>query len=194
MIRVLVVARSPQTRTRLEASLARRADLLVAGTGDWLPTDALAEREPDVVVLVLDEGDVPRPEPGPGGLGAARLVVLGPDPIEQWAPATLRLGARGVLPVEVSSTELGAAIDVVFAGLAVVPPSLAGGMRPRARRRIGGGGPPQPLTPVAYQLRASRDEGPWQGDYGKNKIDVERWLFNEYRDNGFPATVMSFSF
>jgi nucleoside-diphosphate-sugar epimerase len=37
------------------------------------------------------------------------------------------------------------------------------------------------------------DEGPKQGDYGKNKILVERWLFGEYRANGFPATVMSFS-
>jgi nucleoside-diphosphate-sugar epimerase len=37
------------------------------------------------------------------------------------------------------------------------------------------------------------DEGPRQGDYGKNKIKVERWLFGQYRENGFPATVMSFS-
>ena len=37
------------------------------------------------------------------------------------------------------------------------------------------------------------DEGPKQGDYGKNKILVERWLFEEFRANGFPATVMSFS-
>jgi DNA-binding NarL/FixJ family response regulator len=152
VIRVLVVARSPQTRTRLEASLARRADLLVAGTGNWPPTDALAEREPDVVLLVLDDGDVPRPDQGPGGLAAARLVVLGPDPIEQWAPTALRRGARGVLPVEVSSAELGAAIDVVIAGLAVVPPSLAGGTRPRATRRLGGGRRPQPLTPREIEI------------------------------------------
>jgi nucleoside-diphosphate-sugar epimerase len=37
------------------------------------------------------------------------------------------------------------------------------------------------------------DEGPKQGDYGKNKIKVERWLFSEHRENGFPATVVSFS-
>ena len=37
------------------------------------------------------------------------------------------------------------------------------------------------------------DEGPKQGDYGKNKILVERWLFEEFRANAFPATVMSFS-
>lgn len=37
------------------------------------------------------------------------------------------------------------------------------------------------------------DLGPKQGDYGKNKVAVERWLFSEYRENGFPASVMSFS-
>ena len=37
------------------------------------------------------------------------------------------------------------------------------------------------------------DETDRQGDYGKNKLIVERWLFGEHRENGFPATVMSFS-
>ena len=37
------------------------------------------------------------------------------------------------------------------------------------------------------------DEGPKQGDYGKNKILVERWLFEKWRSEGFPSTVMSFS-
>lgn len=37
------------------------------------------------------------------------------------------------------------------------------------------------------------DEGPKQGDYGKNKIAVERWLFSQHREIGFPATVTSFS-
>jgi nucleoside-diphosphate-sugar epimerase len=37
------------------------------------------------------------------------------------------------------------------------------------------------------------DEGPNQGDYGKNKILAERWLFEKWRSERFPATVMSFS-
>ena len=37
------------------------------------------------------------------------------------------------------------------------------------------------------------DLGPKQGDYGKNKVAVERWLFGEHRSIGFPATVVSFS-
>ena len=37
------------------------------------------------------------------------------------------------------------------------------------------------------------DLGPKQGDYGKNKVAVERWLFGEHRSIGFPASVVSFS-
>lgn len=35
--------------------------------------------------------------------------------------------------------------------------------------------------------------GPKQGDYGRNKILAERWLFEEQRRGGIPATVASFS-
>jgi len=37
------------------------------------------------------------------------------------------------------------------------------------------------------------DEGPKQGSYGKNKILVERYLRDEFRQNGFASSVMSFS-
>ena len=48
------------------------------------------------------------------------------------------------------------------------------------------------VLPIREETHAV-DEGPRQGDYGKNKILVERWLFDEYRRNGFPASVVSFS-
>jgi nucleoside-diphosphate-sugar epimerase len=48
------------------------------------------------------------------------------------------------------------------------------------------------VLPIREETHAV-DEGPKQGDYGKNKILVERWLFDEFRQNGFPATVVSFS-
>jgi nucleoside-diphosphate-sugar epimerase len=37
------------------------------------------------------------------------------------------------------------------------------------------------------------DESDRQGDYGKNKLIVERFLFDQYRSLGFASTVMSFS-
>jgi DNA-binding NarL/FixJ family response regulator len=151
VIRVLVVARSPQVRARIETALARRADFLVAGAGDWPPIDGTADREPDVVLLVLEPGELPRLD-STHAPAAARLVVLGPEPIEQWAPAALRQGAWGALPFDASSAELAAAIEAVAAGLAVMPQQMARGSRARTPRRLGADAPPQPLTPREIEI------------------------------------------
>jgi DNA-binding NarL/FixJ family response regulator len=153
VIRVLVVAHSAAVRTRLAAFLARRTDLLVTGTARWPPTDGAAEAEPDAVLLVLERGDDARLTGGPGGgPAAARLVVLGPDPVEQWAADALRRGARAVLPLDVSSAELGAALDAVTAGLSVMPPAVAAVAGSRASRRFGADATPQPLTPREIEV------------------------------------------
>jgi NarL family two-component system response regulator YdfI len=153
VIRVLVVARSVAVRTRLEASLARRGDVLVAGTAEWPPTNGPTEREPDVVLLVLERGDEPRLDPAAGvAPSPARLVVLGPDPMEQWAADALRRGAQAVLPLDASSAELSAALDGVTAGLAVMPAAMAGAARPRVSRRLGPDAAPQPLTPREVEI------------------------------------------
>lgn len=151
MIRVLVVARSPQVRARIEASLGRRADFLVAGAGDWPPIDGTADREPDVVLLVLEPGELPRLD-STHAPAAARLIVLGAEPIEQWAPAALSRGAWGALPFDASSAELSAAIEGVAAGLAVMPQQIARGSRARAPRRLGADAPPQSLTPREIEI------------------------------------------
>ncbi|MGH7517915.1 MAG: LuxR C-terminal-related transcriptional regulator [Gemmatimonadales bacterium] len=153
MIRVLVVARSAAVRTRLEASLARQPDVLVAGSAEWRPENGAAEREPDVVLLVLERGDEPRLDPSAAPApSATRLVVLGPEPMEQWAADALRRGARAVLPLDVSSAELGATLDAVAAGLAVMPPAIAGAARPRVSRRLGTQTARQSLTPREIEI------------------------------------------
>jgi NarL family two-component system response regulator YdfI len=153
VIRVLVVAHSAVLRTRLETSLARRPDVLVAGSAEWPPANGVAEREADVVLLVLERGDEPRLDQPSGRAPAApRLVVVGPDPMEQWAAAALRRGARAVLPLDASSAELGAMLDAVAAGLAVMPPALAAGPPARANRRLGADKSPQPLTPREVEI------------------------------------------
>ena len=48
------------------------------------------------------------------------------------------------------------------------------------------------VLPIREETHAV-DEGPKQGDYGKNKILVERWLIDKQRTIGFNSTVMSFS-
>ncbi len=152
-MRVLVVARSAAVRTRLEASLARRADVLVAGSTEWPPENGAAEREPDVVLLVLERGDEPRLDQSAAQApSATRLVVLGPEPMEQWAADALRRGARAVLPLDVSSTELDATLEAVAAGLAVMPPAIAGAARPRVSRRLGTDTSRQSLTPREIEI------------------------------------------
>lgn len=151
MIRVLVVARSAAIRARLEAALARRADLLVTGAARW-PTDNASEGEPDVVLLVEETGTISGFDSAPGARHAsARLIVLGPEPVEDWASMALRQGARGTLPSDSSAAELGAAIEAVVAGLTVMPPAVADSGRPRTRRRVTAG-PVGPLTPREIEI------------------------------------------
>lgn len=151
MIRVLVVARSAAIRARLEAALARRADLLVTGAARW-PTDNASEGEPDVVLLVEETGTISGFDSAPGARHAsARLIVLGPEPVEDWASMALRQGARGTLPSDSSAAELGAAIEAVVAGLTVMPPAVADSGRPRTRRRVAAG-PVGPLTPREIEI------------------------------------------
>jgi two-component system, NarL family, response regulator YdfI len=151
VIRVLVVARSAAIRARLEAALARRADLLVTGAARW-PTDNASEGEPDVVLLVEETGTISGFDSAPGARHAsARLIVLGPEPVEDWASMALRQGARGTLPSDSSAAELGAAIEAVVAGLTVMPPAVADSGRPRTRRRVTAG-PVGPLTPREIEI------------------------------------------
>ncbi|MGH7629907.1 MAG: response regulator transcription factor [Gemmatimonadales bacterium] len=147
MTRVLVVARSAVARTRLESIVARLEGVAVAGAAEWPPTDSAGESEPDVVLLVLESGDDPPSSRVLGGAsGVPRLVVLGPDPLERWAPGAMRRGAQAVLPADPSSVEIGATLDAVMAGLAVLPPSVAAPARLRADRRLGGDAAAQPVT------------------------------------------------
>jgi DNA-binding NarL/FixJ family response regulator len=145
VIRVLVVARSPATRTHFEALLARRPDVLVAGAAGW-PVGDGAEPGADVVLLALEPEELPLLDQRPALPAAARVMVLGPEPIERWAGDPLRQGARAVLPLDITTLELNAALDAVAAGLAVTPPALAGGTRPRATRRVSVRDPRQPLS------------------------------------------------
>ncbi|HET8623574.1 MAG TPA: response regulator transcription factor [Gemmatimonadales bacterium] len=145
MTRVLVVARSREVRTRLEAALARRPGVFVAGAAGWTVNDD-AQPHADVVLLALEEGEAPLLEQRPTLPGAACLMVLGPEPVERWASEALRRGARAALPLDLSPAELGVALDAVAAGLAVLSPHLATGTRSRSARRVTAGDSRQPLS------------------------------------------------
>jgi DNA-binding NarL/FixJ family response regulator len=133
--RVLVVARSPVVRAGLESLLARSGEYAILGAAA-LPSPSGDEgaAEPDVIVLAFD---------GDGEAALAReltshatplppLVVIGDEPVADWGPRALRLGARAVLSQASGATELAAAIEAAAAGLVALPPELVGSVATRA--------------------------------------------------------------
>jgi DNA-binding NarL/FixJ family response regulator len=127
---VLVVARSPVVRAGLESLLSRAGEYTVLGAAR-MPELATSESPtaPDVIVLALDpdqdaglEAELPLDQ----STSATALVVMGEEPVNEWAPRVLRLGARAILSHATGPAELVAAIEAAVAGLVVVPPELVG--------------------------------------------------------------------
>lgn len=146
--RVLVVASSPVVRAGLESLLARTGDYSVLGAAT-LPSlvGDEAATGPDVIVLALDpetDAALAREPVMDQGAPAPALVVIGDEPVADWGPRALRLGARAVLSQAAGGAELAAAIEAVAAGLVALPPELIGGATTRAPRRTEAA--PQPLT------------------------------------------------
>lgn len=146
MRRVLVVARSPVIRAGLESLLAGASDYSVLGAAG-LPSPAASETgaAPDVVVLALDTERDAKPAIELAADQGARipLVVLGEEPVAEWAARALRLGARAVLSHAAGPAELVATIEAVAAGLVVLPPELIGSAAASTRPSDPG---PQHLT------------------------------------------------
>ena len=145
--RVLVVARSPVVRAGLESLLARTGEYTILGSAT-LPS-LLADgptAEPDVIVLAFDgEGEATLARELVGhGAPLPPLVVIGEEPVTEWGPRALRLGARGVLSQASGAAELAAAIEAAAAGLVALPPELIGSVAARAPRLAEAA--PQPLT------------------------------------------------
>lgn len=145
--RVLVVASSPVVRAGLESLLARTGEYAVLGAAALPRFHGDALTEPDVIVLALrgggEEGlahDLP-PDASTGPV----IVVLGAEPVADWGPRVLRLGARAVLPETAGAAELAAAIEAAVAGLVALPPELIS-VAGRAQLRSETAVAPQPLT------------------------------------------------
>lgn len=145
--RVLVVASSPVVRAGLESLLARTGEYAVLGAAVLPRFHGDALTEPDVIVLALRGGG----EEGlahdlaPDAWTGPVIVVLGAEPVADWGPRVLRLGARAVLPETAGAAELAAAIEAAVAGLVALPPeliSVAGRAQLRSETPVA----PQPLT------------------------------------------------
>ncbi|HEU4647543.1 MAG TPA: response regulator transcription factor [Gemmatimonadales bacterium] len=151
MTRVLVAARAAVVRAGLESLLARGGAYVVLGTAATTRlADTVAETEPDVLLLALDDGEeAPLPLALPPDAVARQpaVVALGDEPLERWGPRALRAGARAVLPRSAPAEAIEAAIAAALAGLVVLPPQLMATANPiRTTAARSAGTLQQPLT------------------------------------------------
>ena len=145
--RVLVVASSPVVRAGLESLLARTGEYAVLGAAALPRFHGDALTEPDVIVLALRGGGEEElaHDLAPDASTGPVIVVLGAEPVADWGPRVLRLGARAVLAETAGAAELAAAIEAAVAGLVALPPELIS-VAGRAQLRSETAVAPQPLT------------------------------------------------
>jgi DNA-binding NarL/FixJ family response regulator len=128
-VRAIIAARQPIARAGLRGLLADLSDVTVVAV-TTAPADAsraAAELRPDLVLLAWEGEEVEVVVALTETLadtGAALIVVVGEPPPPSAVLAFLRAGGRGVLPGDVASEDLGAAIRAVARGLLVLPPAL----------------------------------------------------------------------
>ena len=182
--RVLVAADSALVRAGLELVIRQagpRLTLAGASTGLSAVLDAADERQPDVVLLVLEDGEdqtgmisslsgrsTPlRPSADEPGSSLSAIVVLAEAGLTK---ELLRHGARAVLPRESTPEEIIAAILAATAGLVALAQeamdSLIASPADGARDLTYRSGPPDPdgfpaetLTPRELEVLAMLAEG-----------------------------------
>ena len=128
MTRVLIVAASPLARSGIENLLPRgRYDVVgrAASVEELEEVLAGAGAEPEVVVM--DAGS----EPSAALLAAISasdiahesvLILLADHSLPRWSAEAIRRGARAVLPADIPSEQLQAAIEAALHGLLVIHP------------------------------------------------------------------------
>lgn len=124
--RVIVVTSSPLLRAGLESVVE------VAGAAETLEeAGALAtELDPDLIVIDWDQDQAV--ELIDFASESPPILVLSSDPHPAWMSDALRAGIRGILPRDVSTAEVAAAIDAAAAGLVVLHPQSMEGAAIRA--------------------------------------------------------------
>jgi NarL family two-component system response regulator YdfI len=128
VIRVLIVAASAVSRAGLRSMLADAGFETIGSAQDLASADeVLLESEPDVILV---EGLHDNEENGRRGLallgditGQAAVVVLADQPEQAHIAQWFRSGVRAVLPREISTEQLQAALQAVAAGLIVAHPA-----------------------------------------------------------------------
>ena len=127
MIRVFIVAASSVSRAGLRSMLADAGFEAIGSAHDLASLDeALFEYEPDILLI---DGMHDAGEAGRGRLALAdvtdqaAVVMLADQPDQAQVAQAFRNGVRAVLPREISSQQLQAALQAVAAGLIVAHPA-----------------------------------------------------------------------
>ena len=136
MIRVFIVGALPLARAGLQSLLPTR-DVEVVGSAPNF--ESLAGQWPDVEAeIVLVEASGEQFEALMDSLVASELasettiVVLSDHAEPTWPAEALRAGVRAVLPSDISSEQLVAALEAAAAGLIVMHPTEVSAMFPAA--------------------------------------------------------------
>jgi DNA-binding NarL/FixJ family response regulator len=131
VIRVLVSASSAIVRAGLDALVRGHEGFESVGTviARAELTEALAARQPDVVLLQLDAEDAEGVEdvllPSSGGGSSPAFVLLVGEARPVWTVRALRAGAAAVLPADATAEEIVAAVTAVSTGLLVLDGGMA---------------------------------------------------------------------
>jgi two-component system, NarL family, response regulator YdfI len=134
VIRVFIVAPSSVSRAGLRSLLAEAGFEAIGSVHDLAALDeALLETEPDVLLVdgMHDAGEAER-----GGLaiadaaGQAPVVLLVDQADQAQVAQAFRNGVRAVLPREISTPQLQAALQAVATGLIVMHPLEVGTLLP----------------------------------------------------------------
>jgi DNA-binding NarL/FixJ family response regulator len=129
VIRVFIVAPSAVSRAGLRSMLADAGFQAIGSAQDLVSLDdAQLESEPDILLV---DGMKVAGETGRGGRALAdvtdqaAVVLLVDQPDQAQVAQAFRNGVRAVLPREISTQQLQAALQAVAAGLIVVHPAEA---------------------------------------------------------------------
>jgi NarL family two-component system response regulator YdfI len=147
--RVIVVTSSPLLRAGLESVVE------IAGAAATLEEAGAmaAELDPDLIVVDWDQDQAV--DLIDFAADSPPLLVLASDPQPAWMNDALRAGVRGILPRDVSTAEVAAAIEAVAAGLVVLHPQSVEGASMRVSLAL----PVESLSPREIEVLRLMAEG-----------------------------------
>lgn len=163
-IRVVLADDHTLVRAGIRALLDRMPDVEVVGeAGDGREALAqVAAMHPDILLADIAM-------PGMSGLEATerlrqeyprvRVIMLSMHANEEYVLQALRAGASGYLLKDAASVELDLAIRAAVAGQTYLSPAISRQIIESYMTRVGGGTPPEPLTPRQREILRHIAEG-----------------------------------